>query len=70
MKTQYKHIGQVDFVDNRVNQQNWHYPSQSYFFQIENNQLIPGLFAHLKLVGSKSYQGILIDEKAIGTGLK
>lgn len=67
-ETQYKHIGQVDFVDNRVNQQTGTIRVRAIFSN-ENNQLIPGLFAHLKLVGSKSYQGILIDEKAIGTDL-
>jgi multidrug efflux system membrane fusion protein len=67
-ETQYKHIGQVDFVDNRVNQQTGTIRVRAIFSN-EKNQLIPGLFAHLKLVGSKSYQGILIDEKAIGTDL-
>jgi multidrug efflux system membrane fusion protein len=67
-ETQYKHIGQVDFVDNRVNQQTGTIRVRAIFSN-KNNQLIPGLFAHLKLVGSKSYQGILIDEKSIGTDL-
>jgi multidrug efflux system membrane fusion protein len=31
--------------------------------------LIPGLFARIKLVGSASYDGILIDDKAVGTDL-
>jgi multidrug efflux system membrane fusion protein len=38
-------------------------------FSNSDNKLLPGLFARIKLVGSDSYQGILIDEKAIGTDL-
>ena len=30
---------------------------------------MPGLFARIRLVGSDSYEGILIDEKAVGTDL-
>lgn len=65
---QYKHIGNIDFVDNAVNQKTGTIRVRASFSNQEN-QLIPGLFAHLKLVGSRSYQGILIDEKAIGTDL-
>ncbi|MDP5032225.1 MAG: efflux RND transporter periplasmic adaptor subunit [Paraglaciecola sp.] len=67
-ETDYSHIGQVDFVDNRVNQQTGTIRVRASFPNTDH-QLIPGLFAHLKLVGSKSYHGILIDEKAIGTDL-
>lgn len=65
---QYKHIGSIDFVDNSINQQTGTIRIRASFENVDNS-LIPGLFAHLKLVGSNSYQGILIDEKAIGTDL-
>jgi membrane fusion protein, multidrug efflux system len=64
----YKHIGNIDFVDNSVNQQTGTIRIRASFDNLDN-RLIPGLFTHLKLVGSSSYQGILIDEKAIGTDL-
>lgn len=67
-EAQYSHIGSIDFVDNVVNQQTGTIRLRATFSN-EDNSLIPGLFAKLKLVGSRSYQGILIDEKAIGTDL-
>jgi len=64
-KRNIKHIGQVDFVDKRAIT-NWHYPSQTLFFQMKTIKLIPGLFGlTLKLVGSKSYSRYyLIDWKS------
>ena len=38
-------------------------------FENEQQQLLPGLFAHLKLAGEHQEKGILIAEKAIGTDL-
>ena len=64
----YSHIGNIDFVDNSVNQQTGTIRIRASFSN-KDHSLIPGLYAHLKLVGSNSYQGILIDEKAIGTDL-
>ena len=64
----YNHIGNIDFVDNSVNQQTGTIRIRASFSN-KDQSLIPGLYAHLKLVGSNSYQGILIDEKAIGTDL-
>lgn len=60
--------GVIDFVDNRVNQTTGTIRGRAVF---DNNDgtLIPGLFARIRLVGSASYQGILIDDKAIGTDL-
>lgn len=64
----FQHIGNVDFVDNSVNQQTGTIRIRASFAN-SDNKLLPGLFARIKLVGSDSYQGILIDEKAIGTDL-
>lgn len=64
----YNHRGQVDFVDNRINGQTGTIRIRASFAN-QNNQLVPGLFARIKLVGSDSYEGILIDDKAIGTDL-
>lgn len=64
----YSHRGGVDFVDNRINGQTGTIRIRASFANLDN-QLVPGLFARIKLVGSDSYEGILIDEKAIGTDL-
>lgn len=64
----YQHMGNIDFVDNTVNQQTGTIRIRATFANSDNS-LLPGLFARIKLVGSDSYQGILIDEKAIGTDL-
>lgn len=66
--SRYQHIGNIDFVDNSVNQQTGSIRIRASFAN-QDNRLLPGLFARIKLVGSDSYQGILIDEKAIGTDL-
>ncbi|MCL5974754.1 MAG: efflux RND transporter periplasmic adaptor subunit [Gammaproteobacteria bacterium] len=64
----FQHTGNIDFVDNSVNQQTGTIRIRASFSN-NDNKLLPGLFARIKLVGSDSYQGILIDEKAIGTDL-
>ncbi|MFT5719975.1 MAG: multidrug efflux system membrane fusion protein [Motiliproteus sp.] len=64
----YPHIGHVDFVDNRMDQQTGTIRVRARFSNQEND-LIPGLFARLKLIGSETYEGILVDNKAIGTDL-
>ncbi|MEP1449125.1 MAG: efflux RND transporter periplasmic adaptor subunit [Paraglaciecola sp.] len=64
----FSHTGNIDFVDNAVNQQTGTIRIRASFPNIDHS-LLPGLFARVKLTGSHSYQGILIDEKAIGTDL-
>lgn len=64
----YNHIGHVDFVDNRIDAQTGTIRIRASFANDDNN-LLPGLFARIKLVGSDSYDGVLIDEKAVGTDL-
>lgn len=66
--TGYSHIGHIDFVDNRMNQQTGTIRVRARFANQDNN-LIPGLFTRLKLIGSDTYEGILVDNKAIGTDL-
>ncbi|MFC3092866.1 efflux RND transporter periplasmic adaptor subunit [Alteromonas sediminis] len=60
--------GHIDFVDNQINPSSGTIRGRAVFDN-EQGDLIPGLFARLKLVGSAAYQGILIDDKAIGTDL-
>jgi membrane fusion protein, multidrug efflux system len=65
---EFSHIGHIDFVDNRVDAQTGTIRLRASFAN-NDNQLLPGLFAKLRLAGSASYDGVLIDEKAIGTDL-
>jgi membrane fusion protein, multidrug efflux system len=60
------HKGYVDFVDNQLNPQTGTIRARGVF---ENKDRIftPGLFARLKLVGSGTYDAILINDRAIGT---
>lgn len=64
----YPHEGYIDFVDNRVDPRTGTIRGRAVFANTEG-VFIPGLFARIKLVGSASYDGILIDDKAIGTDL-
>ena len=64
----FNHIGHVDFVDNRIDAQTGTIRVRASFANTEND-LLPGLFARIRLVGSDSYDGVLIDEKAVGTDL-
>lgn len=60
--------GYIDFIDNQVDQTTGTIRGRAVF---DNKQgmLLPGLFARLQILNGNSYQGILIDEKAIGTDL-
>lgn len=64
----YPHEGYIDFVDNRVDPRTGTIRGRAIFDNADG-EFIPGLFARIKLIGSASYQGILIDDKAIGTDL-
>jgi membrane fusion protein, multidrug efflux system len=64
----YQHVGNVDFVDNRIDAQTGTIRIRASFANSDNS-LLPGLFARIRLAGSSSYDGVLIDEKAIGTDL-
>lgn len=67
-ETQFDRLGTVDFVDNALNQQTGTLRLRASFDN-ENGDLLPGLFAKIRLAGSASYEGVLIDDKAIGTDL-
>lgn len=64
----YRFSGKLDFLDNSMNPQTGTIRARAVFDN-KDNLLIPGLFAKIKLMGSASYNGILIDDKAIGTDL-
>jgi membrane fusion protein, multidrug efflux system len=67
-ETEFNRLGAVDFVDNSLNQQTGTLRLRASFDNAEGD-LLPGLFAKIRLAGSASYDGVLIDDKAIGTDL-
>lgn len=67
-ETEYSHQGVIDFVDNKMDQQTGTIRVRANFAN-KDHSLLPGLFTRIRLAGSESYQGILIDDKAIGTDL-
>lgn len=64
----YGYWGQLDFVDNQVNPNTGTIKVRAVFSNTDGN-LVPGLFAHLRLASGESKDRILIDEAAIGTDL-
>jgi RND family efflux transporter MFP subunit len=62
----YPHQGKMDFVDNRLNPATASIRGRAVF---DNKQglFTPGLYARIKLIGSGSYQGILVADRAITT---
>lgn len=64
----YPHLGYVDFVDNQVNPTTGTIRGRAVFDN-STGDFTPGLFARLKLVASGSFDGILINDRAVGTDL-
>lgn len=64
----FSHSGVIDFVDNAINRTTGTIRVRARFANL-NNDLLPGLFTRIRIAGSGTYKGILIDDKAIGTDL-
>ncbi len=64
----FPHEGYIDFVDNQVNPNTGTIRGRAVF-ENSQGQFIPGLFTRIKLIGSASYDGILIDDAAVNTDL-
>ncbi|MEM6583316.1 MAG: efflux RND transporter periplasmic adaptor subunit [Pseudomonadota bacterium] len=65
---QFHYSGHMDFVDNKIDPSTGTIRGRA----VVNNpdgMLIPGMFARIQLVGSGAYEGILVDDRAIGTDL-
>jgi multidrug efflux system membrane fusion protein len=61
-------VGQLDFLDNQLDGATGTIRARAVFRNTEG-QLTPGLFVRLRLAGTKSYRGLLIQDRAIGTDL-
>jgi len=62
----YPHEGHIDFVDNTLDPVAGTIRARAVFAN-HDHRLTPGLFARIKLVGSRSYQATLIRDDAVGT---
>jgi RND family efflux transporter MFP subunit len=60
------HQGHMDFVDNRVDPNTGTMRGRA-IFRNSDMQLVPGLFAELRLPGSARYEAVMIPDEAIGT---
>jgi multidrug efflux system membrane fusion protein len=61
-------IGQLDFVDNQLDSATGTIRGRAVFRNTDG-QLTPGLFVRLRLAGTQSYRGRLIQDRAVGTDL-
>lgn len=64
----YPHLGHMNFIDNQVDPNTGTIHARAVF---DNAQglFTPGLYARLKLVGSATYDAVLIKDLAVGTDL-
>ena len=62
------HLGQMNFVDNQVNPKTGTIRGRAVFDNADGS-FTPGLYARLKLVGSGTYEAVLINDEAVGTDL-
>ncbi|HEX6432777.1 MAG TPA: efflux RND transporter periplasmic adaptor subunit [Gemmatimonadales bacterium] len=65
-ETGYPHEGRLDFVDNQVDPKTGTIRTRAVFSN-KSRALTPGLFARVKLVGTKTKKAMLIRDAAIGT---
>ncbi len=62
----FPHEGHMDFVDNRFDPATASMRARSVFPN-EDNVLIPGMFARVRIPGSAAYNAVLIPDSAVGT---
>jgi multidrug efflux system membrane fusion protein len=61
-------VGRLDFLDNQLDGSTGTIRARAVF-RNSDGQLTPGLFVRLHLAGTKSYRGVLIQDRAVGTDL-
>jgi RND family efflux transporter MFP subunit len=62
----FPHLGQVDFIDNRLNPQTGAIRMRATFDNAKG-QFTPGLAARLRMEATSGYDAVLVPERAIGT---
>lgn len=65
-ETGFPHEGRLDFVDNKIDPASGTIRTRAIFAN-HDRRFTPGLFARVKLVGSKSVPTLLVRDAAIGT---
>jgi RND family efflux transporter MFP subunit len=61
-------LGHMDFLDNQLDGATGTIRARAVFRNTDG-QLTPGLFVRLRLAGTASYRGLLIQDRAVGTDL-
>jgi len=64
----YPHEGRLDFLDNQVDSATGTIRGRA-LFRNGDGRLTPGLFVRLRLAGTGAYDGLLIQDRAVGTDL-
>lgn len=67
-ETGYPHQGAVDFLDNQVNPRTGTIRARAVFDN-KNGEFTPGLFVRLKVIGEGQRDGLLINDRAVGSDL-
>jgi len=62
------HLGRMDFIDNQVDPRTGTIRGRAVFDN-RDGRFTPGLYARLRLVGSATYDAVLIKDVAVGTDL-
>jgi multidrug efflux system membrane fusion protein len=64
----FPHKGSLQFLDNRLDPSTGTINGRAVFRNADQ-RLTPGLFVRLRLPGTVSYQGVLVEDRAVGTDL-
>jgi multidrug efflux system membrane fusion protein len=64
----FPHAGTLQFLDNQLDPQTGTINGRAVF-RNPHRRLTPGLFVRLRLPGTASYQGVLVEDRAVGTDL-
>jgi multidrug efflux system membrane fusion protein len=64
----FPHEGTLQFLDNRLDPSTGTINGRAVFRNADR-RLTPGLFVRLRLPGTVSYQGVLVEDRAVGTDL-
>src|SRR4029453_528668 len=62
----FPHVGQVDFIDNRLNPQTGAIRMRATFDN-SKGKFTPGLAVRLSMEGTSAYDAVLVPERATGT---
>jgi multidrug efflux system membrane fusion protein len=64
----FPHAGTLQFLDNRLDPSTGTINGRAVF-RNPDHRLTPGLFVRLRLPGARAHQGVLVEDRAVGTDL-